>query len=67
MNDVKKILKQATREGWITEHGKHIKLRHLSGALVVVSRSVSDFRAARNIRSDLLRALKKKSVTTPKH
>ena len=59
MNDVKKVLKQAVQEGWVKIYGNnHIKLRHPTGALVVVSASASDFRAAMNIRGDLRRALR---------
>lgn len=61
MNDVKKVLKEAIAKGWSLENGgKHFKLRHPCGALVIVSQSASDYRAALNIRGDLRRALRKK-------
>jgi predicted RNA binding protein YcfA (HicA-like mRNA interferase family) len=59
MNDVTRLLKQAMQEGWTREEGrKHIKMRHPSGALVVVSRTASDRRAMLNIKADLRRALR---------
>lgn len=59
MNDVKKLLQDAVADGWSREEGsKHIKLKHPSGAMVVVSRTASDCRAAANIKADLRRALR---------
>lgn len=62
MNDVKKILLDAYRDGWVPVNGgKHIKLIHPTGARVIVARSASDRRAAMNIRADLRRALRRRT------
>jgi len=60
MRDIKKLLKEAVAEGWSCEQtNRHYKLRHPSGALVVVSGSASDRRAILNVRADLRRALRR--------
>ena len=59
MNDVKKLLRDARREGWKIEQGKkHLKLTKEGCRPVVCSVTASDHRAAMNIRSDLRRAMK---------
>jgi hypothetical protein len=62
MGFIKKILLDAYKEGWTPmKSKKHLKLKHPSGAVVAISRTPSDHRAALNIRGDLRRALRRRS------
>jgi len=59
LNEIKKLLRDARRDGWQIEQGsKHLKLTKEGCRPVSVSVTASDHRAAMNIRSDLRRAEK---------
>lgn len=59
-NDMRKLFKEATAGGWVITDtgGNHFKLKHTTGPIVFVSRTASDYRAIRNVRADMRRALR---------
>ena len=52
--DLRKILKEAEHRGWgFTSTKNHIRGAHVSGRIVVISKTPSDYRVLKNITKDL--------------
>jgi predicted RNA binding protein YcfA (HicA-like mRNA interferase family) len=64
MKDVnKEILKLAKRYGYaLVRQTKHLIFKHPNGSVLVTGKSVSDYRASRNIEREIRKQLK---LTTP--
>ena len=62
--DLMRLLQRAKEEGWNSTltNGGHIKAQHVSGPIVIISGSASDWRALKNIECDLRRALRTAST-----
>lgn len=53
MDDIRKLIRDKVREGWVVERNKHIKLRHPLGGFVLMGVTISDYRAIKNIQREI--------------
>ena len=62
--EVREFVKEMEAEGWHVERKhKHVQLRHLSGAIVWVAKTPSDFRWKENTRCKMRKAIAACSAT----